>query len=100
LIYARPNQTLAAWEAELNEALELADGHLSLYQLTIETGTAFHHAYARGGFTLPDEHEAEALYRLTEQMLASRGLMAYEVSNYARPGQESRHNLAYWQGRD
>ena len=100
LIYARPNQTPAAWEAELTEALALANGHISLYQLTIETGTAFYHAYAKGGFTLPDEHESEALYRLTETLLAERGLVAYEVSNYAKPGQESRHNLAYWQGTD
>ena len=100
LIYARPQQTLATWEAELTEALALASGHISLYQLTIETGTAFHHAYAKGGFALPNENEAEALYRLTEQLLAARGLHAYEVSNYAKPGQESRHNMAYWQGRD
>jgi len=100
LIYARPNQTVAAWEAELNEALMLADGHLSLYQLTIEENTAFHHAYAKGGFTLPNESEAEALYRQTESIMAEHGLFAYEVSNYAKPGQESRHNLAYWQGVD
>ena len=100
LIYARPNQTLATWEAELTEALMLAGDHLSLYQLTIEENTAFHHAYKKGGFTLPDEAQAEALYRLTEDLLADRGLLAYEVSNYAKKGQESRHNLAYWQGSD
>ena len=100
LIYARPNQTLGAWEAELNEALELVGEHISLYQLTIESGTAFFHAYAKGGFTLPSEAEAEALYRLTEEILAERGLHAYEVSNYAKHGQESRHNLAYWKGID
>ncbi len=100
LIYARPHQTLAAWEEELTEALGYSDGHLSLYQLTIEENTAFHHAYAKGGFTLPDDTEAAALYRLTENMLADRGLQAYEVSNYAKSGQESRHNLAYWQGDD
>lgn len=100
LIYARPNQTLSAWEAELTQALELAGEHISLYQLTIESGTAFFHAYAKGGFTLPNEHEAEALYRLTEEILAARGMLAYEVSNYAKRGQESRHNLAYWQGTD
>ncbi len=98
LIYARPNQTLTAWESELAHALTLAGNHLSLYQLTIEENTAFHHAYAKGGFTMPDEAQSEALYRLTESMLAERGLRAYEVSNYATPGQESRHNLAYWQG--
>lgn len=100
LIYARPRQTLESWEKELTEALRYVGDHLSLYQLTIEENTAFHHAYAKGGFTLPDEAQAEALYRLTETLLAERGLLAYEVSNYARPGQESRHNLAYWQGHD
>lgn len=100
LIYARPNQTVAAWEAELGEALVMANGHLSLYQLTIEENTAFHHAYAMGQFALPDEEPAEALYRRTEELMTQRGLRAYEVSNYATPGQESRHNLAYWQGMD
>jgi len=100
LIYARPNQTLAAWEAELGEALGLAGGHISLYQLTIEENTAFHHAYAKGGFTLPDEAESEALYRLTETMMVARGMAAYEVSNYAAAGQASRHNLSYWKGDD
>jgi oxygen-independent coproporphyrinogen-3 oxidase len=100
LIYARPNQTCGTWEAELREALQYAGSHLSLYQLTIEENTAFHHAYAKGGFTLPDEAEAEALYRITESIMAERGLHAYEVSNYAQHGEESRHNLAYWQGTD
>lgn len=100
LIYARPHQTLTTWEKELSEALKHIDGHMSLYQLTIEENTAFHHAYAKGGFTLPDEDTSAALYQLTEEMLASRGLSAYEVSNYAKPGQESRHNLAYWKGDD
>lgn len=98
LIYARPNQTLDAWDKELSEALELADGHLSLYQLTIEENTAFHHAYAKGGFILPDEEQAEALYLLTEEKMAKHGFTAYEVSNYAKSGQESRHNLSYWNG--
>ena len=100
LIYARPHQTVAAWERELEEALSFAGDHLSLYQLTIEENTAFHHAYKKGGFTLPDEQESEALYRATEARMAACGLMAYEVSNYAKAGQESRHNLAYWQGSD
>ncbi|MDE3060148.1 MAG: coproporphyrinogen III oxidase [Pseudomonadota bacterium] len=100
LIYARPGQTPAAWKKELTEALAYAGGHLSLYQLTIEENTAFHHAYAKGGFTLPDEEESEALYRLTEDIMAVHDLPAYEVSNYATPGQESRHNLAYWQGQE
>lgn len=98
LIYARPNQTLGQWEAELGEALRLAGGHLSLYQLTIEENTAFHHAYAKGAFAMPDDEMSEALYRLTEAMTGAHGLSAYEVSNYAKTGQESRHNLSYWRG--
>jgi oxygen-independent coproporphyrinogen-3 oxidase len=96
LIYARPAQTQAAWRAELDEALALAGDHLSLYQLTIEPGTAFHAAHARGDFALPDEDDAAALYELTREVLEARGLIAYEISNYARPGAESRHNLVYW----
>lgn len=98
LIYARPNQTLNDWDAELSEALALAGGHLSLYQLTIEENTAFHHAYAKGGFTLPDEELSEALYRLTEEKMLASSLIPYEISNYALTGQESRHNLSYWRG--
>jgi len=96
LIYARPGQTPAAWRDELGEAMALAGDHLSLYQLTIEPGTAFHAARARGDFALPDEDDAAALYELTGELLAARGFGAYEVSNYARPGAESRHNLVYW----
>ncbi len=96
LIYARPGQTEAGWSAELAQALALAGDHLSLYQLTIETGTVFEQAYARGDFKLPEEEVQAALYELTTERLAEAGLLAYEVSNYARPGQESRHNLTYW----
>jgi len=96
LIYARPGQTCAAWRRELEDALALAGDHLSLYQLTIEAGTAFQAAHARGDFVLPDEDEAAALYELTGELLARHGLAAYEISNYARPGAESRHNLVYW----
>jgi putative oxygen-independent coproporphyrinogen III oxidase len=96
LIYARPQQTVAAWEVELTEALRLAGDHISLYQLTIETGTVFEQAYARGDFHLPPEEVQAELYELTTDRLAAAGLAAYEVSNYARPGQESRHNLTYW----
>lgn len=98
LIYARPQQTLGSWDKELSEALELSGSHLSLYQLTIEENTAFHHAYAKGGFILPDEELSEALYRLTEEKLLGYGLTPYEISNYAHLGQESRHNLSYWRG--
>ena len=96
LIYARPGQTTASWAAELREALDRAVGHLSLYQLTIEPGTAFHNSYARGGFVLPDDDLAGALYEQTQTLLADAGMPAYEISNHARPGQESRHNLTYW----
>ena len=96
LIYARPGQTPAAWRDELDEAIALAGDHLSLYQLTIEPGTAFHAAHARGDFALPDDDDAAALYELTGELLAAHGFGAYEVSNYARPGAESRHNLVYW----
>ena len=96
LIYARPGQTTTSWAAELREALDRAVGHLSLYQLTIEPGTAFHNSYARGGFVLPDDDLAGALYEQTQELLADAGMPAYEISNHARPGQESRHNLTYW----
>ncbi len=96
LIYARPEQTLAEWAAELEEAVALAGDHLSLYQLTIESGTAFATAHARGDFALPEDELAAALYEATAARLAAAGLAGYEISNYARPGGESRHNLAYW----
>jgi len=96
LIYARPGQTEAGWRAELEAALALAGDHLSLYQLTIEPGTAFHGAYARGDFALPEEDLAGALFETTQDVLAAAGMPAYEISNHARPGAESRHNLIYW----
>ncbi|MGQ9364778.1 radical SAM family heme chaperone HemW [Azospirillum sp. ST 5-10] len=96
LIYARPGQGVAAWEAELGRALDFAVGHLSLYQLTIEEGTAFHPLHARGELVLPDEEVAGDLYEATQARLAAAGLPAYEISNHARPGEECRHNLTYW----
>ncbi len=96
LIYARPGQSVAAWEQELTAALALAGDHLSVYQLTIEQGTKFATAFGRGDFALPDEDLAGALYEATQERLAAAGLPAYEISNHARPGQESRHNLVYW----
>ncbi len=96
LIYARPGQTSPEWRAELRRALDLAADHLSLYQLTIEPGTAFEARHRRGDLVLPDPDEAAALYEATAEEAARFGLAAYEVSNYARPGAESRHNLAYW----
>lgn len=98
LIYARPQQSLEDWRTELTEALAFAPSHLSLYQLTIEEGTAFYHQFHRGKFTLPDEDEAAALYDLTQALTTAAGLPAYEISNHARPGEESRHNLTYWEG--
>lgn len=100
LIYARPNQTWKDWERELKEALLLVNGHISLYQLTIEPQTAFYTAYARGDWQLPSEEEQANLYIQTNNLLASKGLEAYEISNYAVKGQECRHNLAYWRYED
>lgn len=96
LIYARPGQTVAAWQAELARALDYAVGHLSVYQLTIEEGTAFYPLHARGDLVLPDEELAGDLYEATQSQLTAAGLPAYEISNHARPGEESRHNLTYW----
>jgi oxygen-independent coproporphyrinogen-3 oxidase len=97
LIYARQDQDLQSWEAELRAALTLGPDHLSLYQLTIEPGTAFGARFAAGGLRgLPDEDLAADLYELTQDICGAAGLPAYEVSNHAVPGQESRHNLIYW----
>jgi putative oxygen-independent coproporphyrinogen III oxidase len=100
LIYARPRQSVAAWEAELDEALTLAGEHLSLYQLTIEPGTAFGSRAGRGEVLAADEDDAAALFEATQLRLAAAGLPAYEISNHARPGAECRHNLAYWRYED
>lgn len=97
LIYALPGQTLAGWETELRAALPHARGHLSLYQLTIEANTAFHHQYhVAKSFALPEDDLAADLYALTQSILRDAGMPAYEISNHAAPGQESRHNLSYW----
>ena len=96
LIYARPGQAEASWRAELRQALALAADHLSLYQLTIEPGTRFFTQHARGEFALPAEDDAARLYEATAEEARRFGLSPYEVSNYAKPGAESRHNLAYW----
>jgi oxygen-independent coproporphyrinogen-3 oxidase len=100
LIYARPGQSLAAWDEELGEALALAGEHLSLYQLTIEPGTAFGNRAARGEALAMGEDDAAALFELTQRRLSAAGLPAYEISNHARPGAECRHNLAYWRYQD
>jgi putative oxygen-independent coproporphyrinogen III oxidase len=100
LIYARPQQTLPAWKRELAEALTYARDHLSLYQLTIEPGTAFQVAFSRGDWQLPQDEDAVRLYEITTDILSQRGYEAYEISNYAKAGHECRHNLTYWQYED
>ena len=96
LIYARPGQTAVGWEAELRRALDHAGDHLSLYQLTLEPGTRFHALAERGRLRLPPDDAQAELYQLSHAVLEDAGLLAYEVSNHARPGAESRHNLVYW----
>jgi oxygen-independent coproporphyrinogen-3 oxidase len=97
LIYARsPEQSVAEWRGELGGALERAVEHLSLYQLTIEPGTAFHTLHAAGKLPVPDEDLARALYETTQELCDRHGFAAYEISNHARAGAECRHNLVYW----
>jgi len=96
LIYALPGESEDSWAATLAQALSLGTKHLSLYQLTIEPGTRFASMVARGEFEPLDPDAAAALYELTDAMTSASGMPAYEISNYARPGQESRHNLTYW----
>ncbi|MCW0198374.1 radical SAM family heme chaperone HemW [Sphingopyxis sp.] len=96
LIYARPGQSLAAWESELGAALAFGTGHLSLYQLTIEPGTRFATLAAKGDLVIPDGDAAADLFDATQAIARAAGLPRYEVSNHAAPGEESRHNLTYW----
>lgn len=96
LIYARPGQSPDDWRAELQTALSHAADHLSLYQLTIEPGTAFHTLYQRGDLVIPDADTAGRMYEITQEILDSAGMPAYEISNHARAGAQSRHNLVYW----
>jgi oxygen-independent coproporphyrinogen-3 oxidase len=101
LIYARQDQTLEDWRTELTTALGMAVDHLSLYQLTIEPGTAFGDRFAIGKLRgLPSNDLSADMYDLTQDLCAAHGLPMYEVSNHARPGSESRHNLIYWNGGD
>ena len=100
LIYARPGQIAAQWQTELTRALALGTGHLSLYQLTIEPGTRFETLVRQGEFTPLDDGAAADLFALTAELTNQAGLPAYEVSNHARPGEESRHNLTYWRYHD
>ncbi|WP_370879921.1 radical SAM family heme chaperone HemW [Shinella sedimenti] len=96
LIYARPNQTVAEWDLELKEAVSYAVDHLSLYQLTIEEGTPFYGLHKAGKLIVPDGEQSAVLYEATQEITEREGMPAYEVSNHARPGWESRHNLTYW----
>ena len=96
LIYARPQQTLDQWRDELSKALQYAQGHMSLYQLTIEPQTAFFDLHQSGRLTIPQDDLALAMYELTAEMTDKAGLPAYEISNHASPGNECRHNLLYW----
>ena len=100
LIYARPGQTLADWRAELEEALSLGVDHLSLYQLTIEPGTAFHAQVAAGRWTPASEAHCADQFDLAQETTAAAGLPAYEISNHAAPGARARHNLLYWTYQD
>ncbi|WP_300518441.1 radical SAM family heme chaperone HemW [Aliiroseovarius sp.] len=101
LIYSRQDQSLDDWRAELDQALDMGPDHLSLYQLTIEEGTAFGDRFAAGGLRgLPGDDLAVDQYFLTQELCEAAGLPAYEVSNHARPGEESRHNMIYWQAGD
>jgi oxygen-independent coproporphyrinogen-3 oxidase len=96
LIYDRPGMTLDSWTAELGRALGFGTDHLSLYQLTLEPGTRFTALHAKGQLTMPDADTSADLFELTRAMTATAGIPAYEVSNHARPGSESRHNITYW----
>ncbi len=96
LIYARPEQTLREWKNELGDAMQFMQSHASLYQLTIEKGTPFYGQYQKGDFKMPDDTLSADMYELTNEMMEAKGLIAYEVSNYAKAGHESQHNLNYW----
>lgn len=100
LIYARMGQSISDWEKELNEAMQFANGHLSLYQLTMEQGTPFYGQWRKGELKLPDEDVAAEMYELTNSICEEAGYDIYEISNYAKVGEESRHNLTYWHYND
>lgn len=96
LIYARPSQSLENWQSELEKALSFGTDHLSLYQLTIEPGTRFETLVRTGALVPADDDHCADMFELTQQLTAAAGVPAYEISNHAKPGQESRHNLCYW----
>ena len=96
MIYARPGQSLGAWREELKLALAEQQGHMSLYQLTIEPETRYFDLFQSGKLVVPNDDDAAALYEVTQELTEAAGLAAYEISNHAKPGHESRHNLTYW----
>jgi oxygen-independent coproporphyrinogen-3 oxidase len=100
LIYARPEQTIEEWKKELDAALKFSTGHLSLYQLTIEKGTPFYTQEKRGEFRIPEADQAGEFYEVTQEICENAGMPAYEISNHAVEGQESKHNLTYWKYHD
>ena len=100
LIYARPGQSLDDWQTELDRALSFGTGHMSLYQLTIEPGTRFETLVRNGALVPADDDHCADLFELNRDVMTAAGLPAYEISNHARPGQESRHNLTYWRYQD
>lgn len=100
LIYARPGQTVKAWRDELGRALDHADGHLSVYQLTIEQGTRFYNLHQQGTLKLPEDDLQADLFEETQHQLEAANLPAYEISNHAAPGEACRHNITYWQAGD
>lgn len=100
LIYSLPGQSLGQWEQELTDAIKMVGEHISLYQLTIEKGTPFYTTHRNGNLSLPKDTQALQLYNLTQEIMGTVGISAYEISNHAKPGYESLHNLTYWQYRD
>ena len=100
MIYARPGQTIASWTAELKLALAEQQGHMSLYQLTIEPETRYFDLFQTGKLLIPNDDDAAALYEVTQELTEAAGLPSYEISNHAKPGHESRHNLTYWRYHD
>ncbi|TAL11950.1 MAG: coproporphyrinogen III oxidase family protein, partial [Nitrospirae bacterium] len=100
LMYGFPGQSAARWRANLDAAIALEPDHLSFYGLTIEEGTSFHWDVERGRMTVPDEDAMAGLYEMGRERLEASGYRRYEVSNFARPGHECRHNLGYWTDRE
>ena len=98
LIFGRPQQTISSWQPELNKVSEICDNHVSLYQLTLERGTALFKMHEHGMIDLPDDDDIADMYSLAVETMADEGLNRYEVSNFARSGSESLHNQAYWEG--